>query len=67
VVERVPIHGDGREPLRLELESFVDAIRGDDAPVVSAREGRDALEIALRITREIEEGRHAAVEAPRAT
>lgn len=67
VVETVPIHGDGREPLRLELESFVDALRGDDAPVVSAREGRDALEIALRITREIEGSHHVAVEAPRAT
>lgn len=67
VVERVPIHGDGREPLRLELESFVDALRGDDARIVSAREGRDALEIALRITRQIERSDHVSVEAPRAT
>lgn len=67
VVERVPLRSDGREPLRLEVESFLDAVRGGDAQVVSAREGRDALEIALRITREIERFDHVPLEAPRAT
>lgn len=63
LVERVPLRGDGAEPLRLELESFLDAVRGRESPMVSAREGRDALEIALRITREIERFADVALEA----
>lgn len=62
-VERVPLDGDGAEPLRLELESFLDAVRGRESRMVSAREGRAALEIALRITREIERFNDAALEA----
>ncbi len=59
LVDRVPIQGDGREPLRLELEAFLDAVRGEASRVVSAREGRDALEIAHRIGREIDRFAHA--------
>ena len=55
VIERVPLRGDGREPLKLELEAFLDAVRGEASRVVSAREGRAALEIAHRIGREIEQ------------
>lgn len=55
VLERIPLSGDGVEPLRLELESFLRAVRGEAGRVVSAREGRAALELALAITREIEE------------
>lgn len=55
-VERIPLEGDAREPLRLELEAFVAAVTGaDGGPVVEAREGRAALEMALRIEREIEQ------------
>ncbi len=37
------------EPLRLEIESFLDAVRGRTQPVVTAEDGRDALALALQI------------------
>jgi predicted dehydrogenase len=57
-VERVPILGDDSEPLRLELDAFLDSIRGRGRDSVSAAEGRAALEIALRIQSEIERSTH---------
>lgn len=53
-VERVPIDAPEGEPLRLELESFVAAARGESPVSVSGRDGRDALAVALRIVRDIE-------------
>lgn len=38
-----------QEPLRKELEHFIDCIREDKTPIISGKEGKDALEIALRI------------------
>lgn len=49
LVERVPLVGDGSEPLRAELQSFVDAVREGREPTVSGRAGRDALAVATRI------------------
>ena len=37
------------EPLRLEIESFLDAVRTRRAPRVTARQGREALALALEI------------------
>jgi predicted dehydrogenase len=37
------------EPLRLEIESFLDSVRTRREPRVSARQGRDALALALEI------------------
>jgi len=37
------------EPLRLEIESFLDSVRTRQAPRVTAHQGRAALELALRI------------------
>jgi predicted dehydrogenase len=37
------------EPLRLEILSFLDAVRTRRAPRVTARQGRNALELALQI------------------
>lgn len=54
IVERIPLAGDGVEPLRRELESFRDALRGLRAPVVTGRDGRDALAVALAIQERIE-------------
>ena len=54
LIERIPLQGDGREPLRAELESFVASLRGEDAVSVSGREGRDALAVALQIVSRIE-------------
>lgn len=63
LVERRPLWGDGREPLLLELRSFLDSVRGRDSRLVSAREARDALEIALHISEEIERYADVTVEA----
>lgn len=49
LVERIPLQGDGAEPLRKELESFRDAVRGDRPPAVSGIDGREALALTLSI------------------
>jgi len=41
------------EPLRLEIESFLEAVRTRSAPKVSAEDGRAALALALEINRAI--------------
>lgn len=38
-----------KEPLKKELEHFIDCIRRDKEPLVSGKEGKAALEIALKI------------------
>jgi predicted dehydrogenase len=53
-VERIPLNAPAGEPLRLEFESFVAAVRGEQPVVVSGEDGREALAVALRIVREIE-------------
>ena len=53
-VERVAIDAPEGEPLRLELESFLAALRGEVPVAVSGRAGRDALAVALRIVADIE-------------
>ena len=53
-VERIPLEAPDGEPLKLEFESFVAAIRGEQSVVVSGDDGRDALAVALRIVGEIE-------------
>ena len=58
VAERETIDDDGREPLRLEVEGFLQRVRGDGGEAVTGREALPALELALRITREIEESSH---------
>jgi predicted dehydrogenase len=54
IVERIPLQGDGTEPLRRELENFRDAIRGAGLPAVSGQDGRAALAVALAIQERIE-------------
>ena len=53
-VERVPLEAPDGEPLRLEFESFVAAVRGESPVVVTGEDGREALAVALGIVREIE-------------
>ena len=53
-VERLPLEAPDGEPLRLEFESFVAAVRGEGPVVVSGEDGREALAVALGIVREIE-------------
>jgi predicted dehydrogenase len=46
------------EPLRLEIEAFLDSVCTRTPPLVNAEQGRDALALALEINHEIE--RHSA-------
>lgn len=55
VVERIPIRGDGTEPLVAQLRSFRDAVTGLAPAPVTGQDGRRALELALAIERQIEE------------
>jgi predicted dehydrogenase len=54
IIERISLQGDGREPLRAELESFVATLRGEEAVAVTGAEGREALAVALEIVRRID-------------
>ena len=58
MVEHVPLEARGGEALARELEAFADAIAGRPSRLVSGRAGREALAVAIRITREIEEFVH---------
>jgi predicted dehydrogenase len=53
-VERIPLEAEEGEPLRLEFESFLAAVRGEAPVAVSGEEGRDALAVALHIVSDIE-------------
>jgi len=53
-VEPVPLFAPDGEPLRLELDSFIAAIRGEQPVVVSGAAGREALSTALRIVTDID-------------
>lgn len=55
LVERIPLKGDGAEPLRKELENFRDAILGKAPPAVSGVQGRAALQVTLSIEDRIRE------------
>ncbi len=48
------------EPLRLEIESFLESVRTRQAPRVTARQGRAALELALHIQAAMAEHAHRA-------
>lgn len=53
-VEREVLEAPEGEPLRLELENFLAALRGAAPVAVSGEDGRDALSVALRIVADIE-------------
>ncbi|MGA1982642.1 MAG: Gfo/Idh/MocA family oxidoreductase [Acidobacteriaceae bacterium] len=46
-IRKVPV--EAGEPLRLEIEAFLEAVRGRTEPVVTAEDGRAALGLALEI------------------
>ena len=48
-VERIPLVAPESEPLGLELESFVRAVRTGGVPAVSGRDGLAALDLAFRV------------------
>jgi predicted dehydrogenase len=49
------LESDDREPLRVEIESFLDAIRNNTVPPVTGMDGRRALALALRVLISIED------------
>ncbi|MEW5919270.1 MAG: Gfo/Idh/MocA family oxidoreductase [Gemmatimonadota bacterium] len=53
-VDRISLSAPEAEPLKLEFESFAAAVRGESPVVVTGAAGREALDVALRIVREIE-------------
>ena len=53
-VERIPLRAEEGEPLRLEFESFLAAVRGEVPVAVTGEEGREALSVALQIVADIE-------------
>ena len=58
-VDRIKLTAPDGEPLRLEFDSFVAAVRGESPVVVTGEDGRRALAVALRIVAEIERTRPA--------
>jgi predicted dehydrogenase len=53
-VDRIKLEAPAGEPLKLELESFIAALKGEGPVVVTGDEGRLALGVALQIVKEIE-------------
>jgi len=64
LVERVPLAAVPGEPLERELDAFADAIRGEPSRLVRGEQARQALDVAIRITREIEEFAHVVAQDP---
>jgi predicted dehydrogenase len=54
-IVREPVEIEKGEPLRNELAAFIECARAGAQPKVSGREATAALELALEITRRIEE------------
>ncbi len=64
VVERIPLEAEEGEPLRLEFESFLAAVRGDAPVAVTGEEGREALAVALQIEHDIKQSLRSLAGAP---
>jgi predicted dehydrogenase len=65
-VERIPLVAPEGEPLRLEFDSFLRAVRGEAPVPVTGEDGREALAVALEIVAEIERSVGATVAHARA-
>ena len=53
-VERIPLEAPEGEPLKLEFDAWLRALRGEGPLLVSGHAGRQALDVALRVMGEIE-------------
>jgi predicted dehydrogenase len=58
-IVREPVPIEKVEPLKVELQSFIDCVRARQTPVVSGESARLALDLAFEITRQIQEGKPA--------
>ena len=54
-VVREPVPIEKEEPLKLELQHFIQCVAQKQTPKVSGEAGRQALEVALEITRQIQQ------------
>ena len=54
-VLREPVPIEHKEALKVELESFVNCVKRKQEPIVSGESARQAIELALEITRQIEQ------------
>jgi predicted dehydrogenase len=54
-IEPLDITVEKKEPLRAELESFVECVRNRTRPVVSAEDGLEAVELAVRVAAAIDD------------
>ena len=51
---REPVPFTKEEPLRVELQSFIDCVQEHHMPVVSGEAAKRALDLAFEITRQIQ-------------
>jgi len=58
IVEHVRLEAPEAEPLKLELASFIAAVRGDGEVVVSGAAGAQALALALRVVHAVHASSH---------
>ena len=49
------VHVEKKEPLRAELESFLECVHERKRPIVSGEDGRDAVALAIRVAAAIDE------------
>ena len=54
-VVREPVPIAKEEPLKLELEDFVQCVRRQQTPVVSGESAKRALDLAFEITRQVQQ------------
>ena len=54
-ISRETFRAEQREPLRLELEDFIDKVRNRTRPKVTGEDGREALRVAMMINEKIKE------------
>lgn len=52
-IVREPAPIEKEEPLKLELQSFIDCVRASETPVVTGEQAKRALDLAFEITRQI--------------
>lgn len=56
-IVREPVPIEKVEPLKVELQSFIDCVRARQTPVVSGESAKLALDLAFEITRQIQEAK----------
>ena len=54
-IVREPVPIEKVEPLKVELQSFIDCVRARQTPVVSGESAKQALDLAYEITRQIQD------------